>query len=106
MRLDPNQFETQASGNMIVIWRSMPDGVALPFRFFPLVFPLNNRASIAACDGKGQTSSRRAFNCRQLPVIRLLIRRGAGNPNSEDNRRMTPLDVLCTSEMKLVLAET
>jgi hypothetical protein len=39
IRLDPNQCETKALGNMSVIWRRLPVGVALPFHSFPS-FPL------------------------------------------------------------------
>ncbi len=53
-------------------------------------------------DGKGQTPLRRAVNCRQLPVVQLLMQRGA-NPHAEDNRGVTPLDVARTTEMKRAL---
>ncbi|SRR5579875_1538873 len=66
---------------------------------------LDHRANIEARDVKGQTPLRRAVNCRQLPVVRLLMQRGA-DPHSEDNRRVTPLDVARTAEMKRALDDT
>ena len=37
---------------------------------------LDHGATIDACDSKGQTPLRRAVNCRQLQIIRLLVRCG------------------------------
>jgi len=65
---------------------------------------LDHDADIEARDGKGQTPLRRAVNCRQLPVVQLLIQRGA-NPHAEDNRRVTPLDVARSADMKRALAD-
>jgi Arf-GAP/coiled-coil/ANK repeat/PH domain-containing protein len=65
---------------------------------------LNHGATIDARDAKGQTPLRRAVNCRQLPVVRLLVRRGA-DPHAADHRGVTPLDVARTVEMKQALAD-
>jgi hypothetical protein len=66
---------------------------------------LDHGANIEARDAKGQTPLRRAVNCRQLPVVQLLMQRGA-DPLAEDNRPVTPLDVARTAEMKRALAGT
>jgi truncated hemoglobin YjbI len=65
---------------------------------------LDHGASMDARDAKGQTPLRRAVNCRQLPIVRLLVRRGA-DPHTADRRGVTPLDVARTVEMKQALAD-
>jgi truncated hemoglobin YjbI/ankyrin repeat protein len=62
-------------------------------------------ATIDARDSKGQTPLRRAVNCRQLQIVRLLVRRGA-DCHTADHRRVTPLGVARTVEMKQALAGT
>jgi hypothetical protein len=66
---------------------------------------LDHGANIEARDAKGQTPLCRAVNCRQLPVVQLLMQRSA-DPRDEDNRRVKPLDVARTTEMKRALAGT
>jgi ankyrin repeat protein len=65
---------------------------------------LNHGATIDARDAKGQTPLRRAINCRQLPIVRLLVQREA-DPHAADRRGVTPLDVARTVEMKQALAD-
>jgi hemoglobin len=65
---------------------------------------LDHRATIDACDAKVQTPLRRAVNCRQLQIVRLLVRRGA-DCRAADRRGVTPLDVARTVEMKQALAK-
>ncbi len=65
---------------------------------------LDHGASIEARDAKGQTPLRRAVNCRQLQIVRLLVRLGA-DPHAADSRRVTPLDAARTAEMKQALAD-
>jgi truncated hemoglobin YjbI/ankyrin repeat protein len=65
---------------------------------------LAHGATIDARDAKGQTPLRRAVNCRQLRIVRLLVRRGA-DPHAADRRWVTPLDVARTVEMKQALAD-
>jgi truncated hemoglobin YjbI len=65
---------------------------------------LDHGATIDAQDAKGQTPLRRAVNCRQHEISRLLVRRGA-NPRKADHRGVTPLDVARTAEMKQALAD-
>ena len=65
---------------------------------------LDHGASIDARDAKEQTPLRRAVNCRQLQIVRLLVRRG-GNLYAADHRGVTPLDVARTVEMKQALAD-
>jgi truncated hemoglobin YjbI len=65
---------------------------------------LDHGAAIDARDAKGQTPLRRAVNCRQLPIVRLLVRRGA-DPHAADRRGVTPLDVAGTAAMKQALAD-
>jgi ankyrin repeat protein len=45
---------------------------------------------------------RRAVNCRQLEIVRLLVRHGA-DPRAADRRGVTSLDVARTAEMKQIL---
>jgi truncated hemoglobin YjbI len=61
-------------------------------------------ATIDVRDAKGQTPLRRAVNCRQLQVVRLLVRRRA-DPHAADHRGVTPLDVARTIEIKQALAD-
>jgi truncated hemoglobin YjbI/ankyrin repeat protein len=63
---------------------------------------LDNGAAIDFRDAKGETPLRRAVNCRQLDIARLLVRHGA-DPRAADRRGVTPLDVARTAEMKQVL---
>jgi truncated hemoglobin YjbI len=65
---------------------------------------LDHGATIDARDGKGQTPLRRAVNCRQLQMVRLLIRRGA-DPHSADRRGVTPHQLARAFEMKKALAD-
>jgi ankyrin repeat protein len=65
---------------------------------------LNHGATLDARDAKGQTPLRRAVNCRQLQMVRLLLRRGA-DCHTADHRGVTPLDVARTVEMKQALAD-
>jgi hemoglobin len=65
---------------------------------------LDHDATIDARDAKGQTPLRRAVNCRQLQIVRLLVQRGA-DPLAADRRGVTPLDVARTAEMKKILAD-
>jgi len=65
---------------------------------------LDHGATIDARDAKYQTPLRRAVNCRQLQIVRLLVRHGA-DPHLADRRGVTPLDVARTDEMKQVLAD-
>jgi hemoglobin len=65
---------------------------------------LDYGATIDARDAKGQTPLRRAVNCRQLQIVRLLVRRG-GDPYAADHRGVTPLDVARTVEVKQALAD-
>jgi len=65
---------------------------------------LDHGASIDAQDAKGHTPLRRAVNCRQLEIVRLLIRQGA-DPHKADRRGVTPLDVARTAEMRQALAD-
>jgi protein phosphatase 1 regulatory subunit 16A len=64
---------------------------------------LDNGATIDARDAKEQTPLRRAVNCRQLQIVRLLVRHGA-DPLAADRRGVTPLDVARTPLMKQALA--
>jgi truncated hemoglobin YjbI len=64
---------------------------------------LDHDATIDARDAKEQTPLRRAVNCRQLDIIRLLVRHGA-DPHAADRRGVTPLDVARTAPMKQALA--
>jgi truncated hemoglobin YjbI/ankyrin repeat protein len=64
---------------------------------------LDHGATIDARDVKGQTPLRRAVNCRQLQIVRLLHHRGA-DPHAGDRRGVTPLNVARTAEMKQALA--
>lgn len=66
---------------------------------------LDHGATIDARDAKGQTPLRRAVNCRQLQIVRLLVRRGA-DALAADRRGVTPLNVARTAEMKQALADT
>jgi ankyrin repeat protein len=61
-------------------------------------------ATIDALDVKGQTPLRRAVNCRQPQVVRLLVRHGA-DPSLADRRGVTPRDVARTDAMKHALAD-
>jgi truncated hemoglobin YjbI len=63
---------------------------------------LDHGATIDARDAKGQTPLRRAVNCRQPEIVRLLVRHGA-DPRKADRRGVTPLDAARTAEMKLDL---
>jgi truncated hemoglobin YjbI/ankyrin repeat protein len=65
---------------------------------------LDHGATIDARDAKGHTPLRRAINCRQLPIVRLLVRRGA-DPYAADGRGVTRLDVARTVEMKQALTD-
>ncbi len=65
---------------------------------------LDHGATIDARDAKGETPLRRAVNCRQIEIVRLLVRRRA-DPHAADRRGVTPLDVARTAEMKQVLAD-
>jgi ankyrin repeat protein len=65
---------------------------------------LDHGANIEARDAKGETPLRRAVNCRQVEVVRLLVRRGA-NRQAADNRGVTPQAAARTADLKRVLAE-
>jgi ankyrin repeat protein len=65
---------------------------------------LDHGATIDARDAKCQTPLRRAVNCRQLQLVRLLVRHGA-DPHLADRRGVTPLDVAHTDEMIQALAD-
>jgi ankyrin repeat protein len=65
---------------------------------------LEHGATIDALDGKGQTPLRRAVNCRQFQIVRLLVRHGA-DPHLADRRGVTPIDIAHTDEMKQALAD-
>ena len=65
---------------------------------------LDHGATIDGRDGKEQTPLRRAVNCRQLQMVRLLVGHGA-DPRAADRRGVTPLDVARTAEMKQALTE-
>jgi truncated hemoglobin YjbI/ankyrin repeat protein len=65
---------------------------------------LDYGAAIDSRDAKGETPLHRAVNCRQLQMVRLLVRDGA-DPRAADRRGVTPLDVARTAEMKQVLDE-
>ncbi|HEV3343599.1 MAG TPA: ankyrin repeat domain-containing protein [Pirellulales bacterium] len=65
---------------------------------------LDHGATVDARDAKGQTPLRRAVNCRQPHIVRLLVRRGA-DPHAADRRGVTPLDVARTAEMKQALVD-
>jgi hypothetical protein len=65
---------------------------------------LDHGATIDARDAKGQTPLRRAVNCRQLQIVRLLVQHGA-DPRAADRRGVTARDVARTAEMKHVLAD-
>jgi truncated hemoglobin YjbI len=62
-------------------------------------------ATIDALDAAGQTALRRAVNCRQLEIVRLLVRHGA-DPSLADRRGVTPRDAARTDEMKDALADS
>jgi hemoglobin len=64
---------------------------------------LDQGANIEARDTKQQTPLRRAVNCEQLQIVRLLVRHGA-DPHAADRRGVTPLDVARTAPMKQALA--
>jgi truncated hemoglobin YjbI len=64
---------------------------------------LDHGAAIDARDAKGQTPLRRAVNCRQPQIVRLLVRHGA-DPHAADRRGVRALDVARTAEMKQALA--
>jgi ankyrin repeat protein len=66
---------------------------------------LDHGATIDARDAKGQTPLRRAVNCRQLPIVRLLVQRGA-NPGAPDRHGVTPLDAARTAEVQQALANS
>jgi hypothetical protein len=59
-------------------------------------------ATIDARDAKGHTPLRRAVNCRQLQIVRLLVHRGA-DLHAADHHGVTPVDVARTVEMKQAL---
>jgi ankyrin repeat protein len=63
---------------------------------------LEHGATIDARDAKGESPLRRAVNCRQLEIVRLLVRRGA-DPRDADYRGVTPLDVARSAEMRRAL---
>ncbi len=65
---------------------------------------LDYGATIDARDAKGETPLRRAVNCRQTEMIRLLVRQGA-DPHAADRRGVTPRDVARTAELKQALAD-
>jgi hypothetical protein len=64
---------------------------------------LAHGATIDARDAKEQTPLRRAVNCRQLQIVRLLVQHGA-DPLAADRRGVTPLDAARTAPMKQALA--
>jgi truncated hemoglobin YjbI len=64
---------------------------------------LDHCSTMDAQDAKGQTPLRRAVNCRQLEIVRLLVRHGA-DPHKADRRGVTPLDAARTAEMRQALA--
>jgi truncated hemoglobin YjbI/ankyrin repeat protein len=64
---------------------------------------LDHGAAIDARDAKQETPLRRALNCQQIGIVRLLVRRGA-DPHAADRRGVTPLDAARTAEMKEALA--
>lgn len=66
---------------------------------------LDHGATIDMPDAKGHTPLRRAVNCRQMEVVRLLVRGGA-DCHQADRRGVTPSDVARTDEMKQALAGT
>ena len=57
-----------------------------------------------SCDAKKETPLRRAVNCRQIEIVRLLVRHGA-DTRAADRRGVTPLEVARTAEMKQALAD-
>jgi ankyrin repeat protein len=63
---------------------------------------LDHSATIDARDAKRETPLRRAVNCRQIAIVRLLVRQGA-DPHAADHRGVTPLDVARTAEMRQAL---
>jgi hemoglobin len=63
---------------------------------------LDHGATIDMPDAKGHTPLRRAVNCRQVEVVRLLVQRGADR-NRADRRGISPANVACTDEMKQAL---
>ena len=65
---------------------------------------LDHGATIDARDAKKETPLRRAVNCRQIEIVRLLVRRGA-DPHLADRRGVTPLDRARTAEMKQAMAD-
>jgi truncated hemoglobin YjbI len=64
---------------------------------------LDHAATIDSRDAKGETPLRRAVNCRQIEIVRLLVRRGADR-HTADRRGVTPLDAARTAEMKHALS--
>ena len=65
---------------------------------------LDYGATLDARDAKKETPLRRAVNCRQIEIVRLLVRHGA-SPHTADRRGVAPLDVARTAEMKQALAD-
>jgi ankyrin repeat protein len=65
---------------------------------------LDHGTAVDARDAKGETPLRRAVNCRQPQIVRLLVRYGA-DPAAVDRRGVTPLDAARTAEMKQALAD-
>src|SRR5262249_130959 len=64
---------------------------------------LDHGATIDSRDAKDHTPLRRAVNCRQIEIVRLLIRRGP-DPRAADRSGATPLDVARTADMKQALS--
>jgi truncated hemoglobin YjbI len=65
---------------------------------------LDHGATIDARDAKEETPLRRAVNCRQIQIVRLLVRLGA-DPHAADRRGVTPLDMARSAEMKHAMAD-
>ncbi len=65
---------------------------------------LDRGATIDARDAKKETPLRRAVNCRQIEIVRLLVQYGA-DPHAADRRGATPHSVARTAEMKQALAD-
>jgi hemoglobin len=65
---------------------------------------LDHGATIDARDAMGQTPLRRGINCRQLPMVRLLVQRGA-DPHAADHCGVTPFEVARTVELKQALVD-
>jgi len=65
---------------------------------------LDHGATIDARDVKHQTPLRRAVNCRQVQIVRLLVQSGA-DPHAADRRGATPHSVARNAELRQALAD-